>query len=89
MMTDLEIRTQAYDDLHPYPEYQEGKPLFLKAVNIVQGITSNKRTGVELFFEDEQGNKYFAATTARLILNGLGGAIRGTMERFDDDPYKP
>ena len=89
MMTPLEIRTQAFDELHPYPEYQEGKPLFLKAANIVQGITNNHRTGVELFLEDEQGNKYFTATTARLLLNGLGGAIRGTMERFNDDPYQP
>ena len=88
-MTSLEIRVQAYEDLHPFPEYQEGKPIFLKGVNIVQGITSKKQTGIELFFEDEDGNKYFAVTTARLMLNGLGGAIRGTMERFDDDPYKP
>jgi hypothetical protein len=88
-MTGLEIRTQGYDDLHPFPEYQDAKSLTIKGANIVQGVTNNGKTGIELFFVDEHGTKYYAATTARIIGNGLSSAIRGTMQRFGDDPNLP
>lgn len=88
-MTTLEIKTQGYDEVHPFPDFQEAKPIKLMSANIVQGVVSNGKTGVELFFIDDEGNRYFMATTARMIVNGLSAAVRGAMERFDDDPYKP
>lgn len=64
---------------------QEIKLLELKEVLIVECGTGNGRTGVTLYFTDKEGNKYFANTSARMIVNGIAPATRGASERFGDD----
>lgn len=88
-MTHIEIRTQAKAELHPFPSFQYAKYLEFKGVNIVQGATSKGQSFVELFFEDQQGNKYIAGTTGKMLVNGIAAAVRGTMERFGDDLINP
>lgn len=85
-MTHLEVTIQSKQQEHPFPEWKDGQPLYLKAVNIVEGLTPAGRTGVEFLVEDYNGKKYFMLSTGRMVLNGIGGTLRGAMERFNDDP---
>ena len=67
----------------------EGLALELDKVIIYEGASQGGRTGVMLKFIDKDGDKYFAVTTARMIVNGVASAIKGAMVRWNDDPNLP
>lgn len=67
------------------PFQKEGKGITIKSVLIKQGATEGGRTGVTFCLEDEEGKKYYAISTARLIVNGLAASIKGAAARFADD----
>lgn len=86
-MTHLEINIQSLTDTPVKSEYDNAGTLILKAATVIEGLTANGRTGIVFMLEDEQGNKFRANMTAR-ILNGLSAATKGAMERFGDNPDK-
>jgi hypothetical protein len=67
----------------------EAKELALKAAHIIQGMTGRSRTGIIFEMVDESGKKYFAKTTAQLIVNGVAAAARGFAVRCGDNPDIP
>lgn len=73
------------NQIRPDAKWGNAKPLNLKVVKVIEGITGRGRTGIMLFLEDDKGQTYFANSTGRLIMS-LGMAVRGAMERFNDDP---
>jgi hypothetical protein len=85
-MTSLNIELIEKGDVHPN---QEGLELNFEKMIIYEGGTSGGRTAVALYFTDMAGDKYFALTTARIVANGMGGAIKGAMARWGDDINKP
>jgi hypothetical protein len=88
-MTHLEIRTRTkHEKKSAFPEFKpEGAELI--AAEIIEAATNDKRTGVALFFQSDDGMIYVATTTARMLANGLASAIKGSMHRFNDDPNLP
>lgn len=62
------------------------KELQVKTANIVEGMTTMKRTGVVLELIDQEGNRYFTKLTARIVINGIAAAVRGFMQRVKDNP---
>jgi hypothetical protein len=91
-MTGLDIKFIENQDKAKLDARLEGgniKPLELKTANVVQGMTGRGRVGIILEMQDENGNKFFAKTTAQLIMNGLAPAARGFCMRVGDNPDMP
>ena len=86
-MTSLSIEMIEKED--PKPE-QKGLALNLDKVIIYEAITTpGGKTGVVLQFTDKEGDKYYALTTARMLVNGVASAIKGAMARWKDDINEP
>jgi hypothetical protein len=85
-MTSLNIEMIEKGDRKPK---EEGLPIQLDKVFIYEGMTEGQRTGVMLRFVDKDGDKYYALTTGRMIVNGVASAIKGAMERWADDINEP
>lgn len=63
--------------------------LDITAFNIVEDMTGRGRTGIIIEFQDAFRKKYFARTTARIIVNGVAPAGRGFMQSVNDNPDMP
>jgi hypothetical protein len=85
-MTSLNIELIEKGDRKPK---EEGLPLELDKVIIYEGQTTGGKTGVMLKFLDKDGDKYYALTTARMLVNGVASAVKGAMARWADDINEP
>lgn len=85
-MTGLNIEIVSKNDKLPG---QKGQIIMLRKMVIYERSTESGRTGVVLEFEGVDGTIYHALTTARMIANGMAGAIRGAAERFGDNLQEP
>jgi len=85
-MTSLNIEIIEKGDRKPK---EEGLALELDKLIIYEGMTSGGKTGIALYFRDKDGDKYYHLTTARMIVNGVSGAIKGAMARWADDINEP
>lgn len=78
----IKIHKSSYDA----PSYTDGRytPISLKTAHIVEKGTVKGLPTVDLLFTDEDGKKYVALVTGRLLVS-LGATIEGVIKRTDAD----
>lgn len=63
--------------------------LQIEKASVVEAMTARGRTGIVFQMVDANGKKYFAKTSAQMIMNGLASATRGFCTRVGDNPDLP